>query len=340
MNDAPMSERHFSQAEAVAYITDALARENVSQPNALSVAKALVNAEIAGQKGHGFSRVASYAVQARSGKVAGYAVPQANLNGAAMLRIDAANGFAFPAIDLAIEQLIPLCAETGIAAAGLTRSHHCGQLGAHVERLAEAGCVAMMFANSPKAMAPWGGNAALFGTNPIAFATPRQGNKPPLVIDMSLSKVARGKVMAAAKAGEVIPQGWALSAAGNPTTDPKAALAGSMVPAGDAKGAALALMVEILSATLIGANHSYDATSFFDAEGDPPGVGQFIIAINANHVGGPNFTNRLETLIEAMLGQDGTRLPGEKRLKNRAHCRANGFAVASHLIKEIDALVQ
>jgi (2R)-3-sulfolactate dehydrogenase (NADP+) len=113
-----------------------------------------------------------------------------------------------------------------------------------------------------------------------------------------------------------------------------------MLPAGDAKGAALALMVEILSATLTGANHSYDATSFFDAEGDPPGVGQFIIAINTSHIGGPSFTNRLETLIEAILGQDGTRLPGEKRLRNRAHCRANGFAVAPHLITEIDGLEQ
>jgi (2R)-3-sulfolactate dehydrogenase (NADP+) len=257
-----------------------------------------------------------------------------------MLHIDAANGFAFPAIDLAIQRLVPLCAKTGIAAAGLTQSHHCGQLGAHVECLAEAGCVAVMFANSPKAMAPWGGNAPLFGTNPIAFATPRQEGQPPLVIDLSLSKVARGKVMAAAKAGNDIPEGWALNASGDPTTDPKAALAGSMVPAGDAKGAALALMVEILSATLTGANHSYDATSFFDAEGDPPGVGQFIIAINTSHIGGPSFTNRLETLIEAILGQDGTRLPGEKRLRNRAHCRANGFAVAPHLITEIDGLEQ
>ena len=249
MDDAPTSERHFSHTEAVKYITNALARENVSQSNALSVATALVNAEIDGQKGHGFSRVASYALQARSGKVAGDATPQARLNGTSMLHIDAANGFAFPAIDLAIQRLVPLCAKTGIAAAGLTRSHHCGQLGAHVERLAEAGCVAVMFANSPKAMAPWGGNAPLFGTNPIAFATPRQDGQPPLVIDLSLSKVARGKVMAAAKAGNDIPEGWALNASGDPTTDPKAALAGSMVPAGDAKGAALALMVEILSAT-------------------------------------------------------------------------------------------
>ena len=139
MDDAPTSECHFSHAEAVKYITNALARENVSQSNALSVATALVNAEIDGQKGHGFSRVASYALQARSGKVAGDAVPQARLNGTSMLHIDAANGFAFPAIDLAIQRLVPLCAETGIAAAGLTRSHHCGQLGAHVERLAQAG---------------------------------------------------------------------------------------------------------------------------------------------------------------------------------------------------------
>ena len=340
MGDVTPAERQFSQVEAVRYIADVLSRENVSQDNAHCVATALVNAEIDGQKGHGFSRVASYALQARSGKVAGHAVPHAHQNGAAMLRIDAANGFAFPAIDLAIERLIDLCAETGVAAAGITRSHHCGQLGAHVERLADAGCVAIMFANAPKAMAPWGGNAALFGTNPIAFATPRQDGKPPLVIDMSLSKVARGKVMAAAKAGEDIPEGWALSASGGPTTNPKAALSGSMVPAGDAKGAALALMVEILSATLIGANHSYNATSFFDTEGDPPGVGQFIIAIDARRVGGSGFTGRLETLIAAMLGQDGTRLPGEKRLKNRAQCRANGFAVAPHLIAEIDGLAQ
>ena len=338
MGDQPNSERHFSQAAAVAYIANALRCENISNQNAQSVAQALVSAEIDGQKGHGFSRVASYALQARSGKVAGQAVPQMSIRGTSMLRIDAANGFAFPAIDLAIDQLVAVSAKTGIAAAGITRSHHCGQLGAHVERLAKAGCVAMMFANSPKAMAPWGGNAPLFGTNPIAFATPRQDGNPPLVIDMSLSKVARGKVMSAAKAGESIPEGWALSAEGKHTTDPKVALSGSMVPAGDAKGAALALIVEILSATLIGANHSYDATSFFEAEGDPPGVGQFLIAIDTGHLGGPNFIGRIEKLIGAILGQHGTRLPGSKRITNRTDCRANGFAVAQHLIDEIDGL--
>jgi (2R)-3-sulfolactate dehydrogenase (NADP+) len=228
--------------------------------------------------------------------------------------------------------LIPLAAETGIAAAAVTRSHHCGQLGAHVERLAEAGLIAVMVANTPKAMAPWGGDTPLFGTNPIAFAAPRS-DAPPLVIDLSLSKVARGKIMAANKAGQPIPEGWALDAEGQPTTDPKAALAGAMIPAGDAKGAALALMVEILAASLTGANPSAEASSFFDAEGPSPGVGQFLIAI-APETG---FAARLETLLNQIAAQEGARLPGQRRLQGRAKA-ADGVTPPPHLLAEIRAL--
>ena len=188
-------------------------------------------------------------------------------------------------------------------------------------------------------MAPWGGNAALFGTNPIAFAAPRGEARPPLVIDLSLSKVARGKVMAAAKSGTPIPEGWALDADGNPTTDPEAALKGTMVPAGDAKGAALALVVEILAATLTGAKHSSEASSFFDAEGEPPGVGQLIMAFDTSRVAGEGFTLRLEALLAAVLGQEGTRLPGEKRIAGRRAVReGEGVLVPGHLLEEIEAL--
>ena len=237
-----MPERRLSRAEAVDLVAKALVASRVSAENARSVAEALVAAEIDGQTGHGLSRVASYAAQARAGKVDGHAVPQLERTAPAFLRADAKHGFAFLALDRAIEALASLARETGIAAAGVVRSHDCGQLSRHVERLAELGCVALMVANTPKAMAPWGGDAPLFGTNPIAFAAPRP-DAPPLVLDLSLSQVARGKVMAAANRGESIPEGWALDADGQPTTDPKAALAGSMLPAGNAKGAALALMV-------------------------------------------------------------------------------------------------
>ncbi len=325
-----------SIAEAQALVERALTANKVSVANARSVARALVAAEIDGQSGHGFSRVGAYAAQARSGKVDGQTEPAVERKANAYLMIDAGNGFAFPAIDLAIDKLSELTARTGIAGAAITRSHHCGQLSAHVERLAERGLIALMVSNTPKAMAPWGGNKPLFGTNPIAFAAPREG-QPPLVIDLSLSKVARGKVMAASKKGDPIPEGWALDSEGRPTTDPKAALAGTMVPAGEAKGAALALMVEILAATLTGANYSYEATSFFDAEGEPPGIGHFIMAIHPGAAIGPAFSDRLDMLAAEIEGQAGSRLPGTRRLTARADCEANGVAIPDHLLSEIQA---
>ena len=325
----------FTVDAAEALVRDVLLASDVSPANAASVARALVAAEIDGQKGHGFSRLAAYAAQARSGKVDGHAVPRITRPFTAAILVDAGNGFAFPAIDAAIDALAETAPETGIAMAGIRRSHHCGQLGAHVERLAERGLIALMVANSPEAMAPWGGSRAVFGTNPIAFATPREGAAP-LVIDLSLSKVARGRIMAAAQAGQAIPEGWALDAGGRPTTDPTAALAGTMIPLGDAKGAALALVVEILSATLIGANHAFEASSFFDAEGPPPGVGQTIIAFRPGVAG---YGARLETLLGAILSQEGTRLPGAGKAAARRRAAEAGLEITEERLREIRALV-
>ncbi len=330
-----MTDTLMRQDEAEALIAEAFQACGVSETSARSTARALVTAEIDGQKGHGFSRVASYAAQARLGKVAGQAVPRVVTRRPAWVEIDAGHGFAYPALDLAIAELVEIAPETGIAAASVTRSHHCGQLAAHVERLAKQGLAALMVANTPKAMAPWGGGQALFGTNPIAFAAPRAG--APLVIDLSLSKIARGKVMAAARAGEPIPEGWALDADGKPTTNPKAALQGTMLPMGDAKGAALALMVEVLAASLTGANASYEASSFFDADGPPPGVGQLLIAFDLGQGAGQGFATRLEALLAEITGQ-GARLPGTRRLAAREAARNQGVAVPEQVLQEIKAL--
>jgi (2R)-3-sulfolactate dehydrogenase (NADP+) len=252
----------------------------------------------------------------------------------AFLRVDAANGFAFPAMDLAIDEVAETARTTGIAAAAITRSHHCGQAGAHVEKLAERGCVPMLFANTPKAMAPWGGNTPIFGTNPIAFGTP-QADSAPLVIDLSLSKVARGKVMAASKRGEPIPNGWALDRDGNDTTDPTAALDGSMVPMGDAKGAALALMVELLAAGLGNAKFGHEAASFLSVDGDAPGTGQLLIAFNVSKTAGDAYLARVGDLLGAMLSQDGVRLPGTKRIALREAAERDGIPVSDAILAEL-----
>lgn len=317
-------------------VAQALVRSNVSAANAASVARALVGAEVDGQGGHGLSRVVAYAGQAKSGKVDGNAVPRIEKTRPAVLAVDAGHGFAFPAIDAALEALMPLARETGLAAASFSRSHHAGQLGAHVERLAEAGLIGLMVSNTPKAMAPWGGATPLYGTNPIAFAAP-MNDAAPLVIDLSLSKVARGKVMAAAQRDEAIPEGWALDPSGAPTTDPAAALKGTMVPAGDAKGAALALMVEVLSASFTGANPSAAASSFFDADGPPPGIGHLLIAL-APDAAADGFAARMTALAVAATMEPGTRLPGTSRLERRRAAKELGIAVSPATLEAIRAV--
>lgn len=319
-----MSGRTLSLEEARQMAVKALVSHRTSPENAALVAEALVAAEADGQKGHGLSRLPSYCGQAASGKVDGFAQPQVLEVTSAVMRVNARHGFAYPAMALAVEKLAILAPITGIAAAAVFNSHHCGLAGYHVEALARQGLVGLLFANTPQAIAPWGGSRGLFGTNPIAFAAPRQGN-PPLVIDLSLSKVARGKIMFADQEKQPIPEGWALDSQGKPTTDPAAALSGTMLPMGDAKGAALVLMVEILAAALTGAHFGFEASSFFAAEGEPPGVGQLLIALAPRPLSGGGFAERLETLLGAILGQEGTRLPGDRRYKLREKAWQNGI---------------
>ena len=324
-------------ADAETLATGALVACGTRRENALATARALVRADIDGQRGHGLNRLPYYAAQATSGKVNGQAMPDVQPAAPALLRVDAGCGFAYPAIAAAIERLGPLARSQGIAAAVIRRSHHFGQAGAHAEALAAAGLIGLTLGNSPKAMAFWGGKRPMMGTNPIGFAAPIKG-QPPLVIDLATSQVARGKVMAAKRAGEPIPEGWALDADGNPTTDPEAALAGTMAPMGGAKGAALAMMIEVLAASLSGSAFGFEAGSFFDAEGDPPDMGHLLIAIDPGAASGGAFAERMMTLVAAIEAEEGARLPGGRRLALREAAQRDGLNIADALYAEITEL--
>ena len=314
----------ISIEDATDLIRRALVQSGVREEAAQSVAVALVSAEAEGQVGHGFSRLADYAAQVRTGKVQGDALPVVSRPAPGTIMVDAGFGFAYPALDAAISAGIAAADEIGTVAMGISRSHHCGALSIQVEKIASAGLIGLMVANAPAAIAPWGAREAVYGTNPIAFSVPRP-DKEPLIIDLSLSRVARGKVMHARKSGTAIPEGWALDSDGNPTTDPEAALAGTMVPIGEAKGTALALMVEILSAVFTGANLSRDAGSFFTADGPPPGTGQFLMALRPPDLAA--FATRIEGLLSLIEGLDGTRLPGTRRIAARAAAERDGVNV-------------
>jgi (2R)-3-sulfolactate dehydrogenase (NADP+) len=325
----------LSFAETTAWVAAAFERYGCSKDNAQSVARALVAAEADGLQGHGLSRVPTYLQMVRSGKIDGKATPSTTRPRQAVLAIDAACGFAYPAIDLAVSELPELASEQGIAVASIYRSSHCGAAGLPCEVLAQSGLVALLFANAPSAMAPWGGRQPVFGTNPIAFAAPLEG-RDPVVVDLALSKVARGPIVAARQRGEAIPEGWALDEDGNSTTDPAKALLGTMIPLGGAKGAALAFMVEILAACVPGANLAFEASSFLDGEGPPPATGQLILAIDPAAFGHGRFTERMATLIAAIERQSGVRLPGARRLAHRARAERDGITIPP----EVEAAMQ
>lgn len=327
----------ISIADAKALIHAALAASGVPNAVCTSVAAALVAAEAEGQGGHGFSRLGDYAAQARSGKINTSAQITTTLRGPASLLIDADQGFAFPALETALAAGLPVAEKMGIAIMAIANSHHCGALSVQVEKIANAGMIGLMVANAPKAIAPWGAKDPFFGTNPIAFATP-QADGPPLVIDLSLSKVARGKVMNAYKSNKPIPLGWALDAAGNPTTDAKAALDGTMLPIGEAKGTALALMVEILATAFSGSAFSHQAGSFFTADGPAPLVGQTLIAIRPD--ANSDFLARVSTLLGAIQNMDGARLPGTRRREAIILAEIDGLLVPTHYLQFAQSLAK
>ncbi|MCC7041675.1 MAG: Ldh family oxidoreductase [Burkholderiales bacterium] len=323
-------------AEARAIVASTLERAGATPAMAASTARALVLAEAQGLGSHGLARVTQYATHLRNGRVDGAATASvAHRKGAAIV-VDAASGLAFPACDLAVREAIAAAREHGIALAGVVRSHHCGVLVDHLRPAAAAGMVGLGFANSPAAMPAAGGRHPIFGTNPIAAVFPRRAADP-LAIDLSLSEIARGKVMVAAREGKPIPHGWALDAKGQPTTDAKAALEGSMLPIGAAtspKGAMLALIVELLVTALIGGRYGFEASSFFVDEGDRPGIGQTFVVIDPGALAGSDaYLDRLEVLVTEMLQDEGVRLPGARREALLRRAEQEGIEVPDDLVR-------
>ena len=315
-----------------------LERAGANSAMARSTAAALVAAEAEGMGSHGLFRVAQYAAHLRSGRVDGAAAARVVAHKPAACLVDAADGLAFPACELAVREAIARAGACGAAFAGVTRSHHFGVAARHLEPVAAAGMVGLAFGNSPAAMPAWGGKRPIFGTNPIAAVFPRRAD-PPLVVDLSLSEVARGKLMVAARENRPIPEGWAVDRDDNPTTDAKAALEGMMLPAGGVKGAMLALVVELLCCALTGAAFGFEADSFLAETGNRPRIGQaFLVVDPAALAGADVFHDRLETLVATMLLDDAVRLPGARRRGLREAAERDGIEVPPAMLASLQTL--
>jgi len=328
----------YSVAALTDLATRALARAGANSAMASITADALVDAELQGLASHGMSRVPQYATHLRNGRADGDAIPRVVHEKRAAVLVDAAGGLAFPACALAIEQAITRARDFGVAFAGVANSHHFGVAAYHLQPVARAGFVGFAFGNSPAGLAAAGGRHPVFGTNPIAAIFSRR-EAAPLVIDLSLSEVARGKVMLAAKEGQPIPLGWALDRDGNPTTDASAALTGTMLAFGGTKGALLALVVEIVACALTGAAFAFEADTFFVDEGNRPRLGQAFLVIDPDALAGRDvYLARIEALIDEMMKDAGVRLPGERRRDVAERSRNAGIKISESLVAELERL--
>ena len=299
-------------------------------------------AERDGAHSHGVFRIPGYLSTLASGWVDGRAVPQVQDLAPGAIAVDARNGFAQPAYAAARELLIAKARANGIALLAIRDSHHFAALWPDVEPLAEQGLVALALVNSMACVVPHGGQQALFGTNPIAFAAPC-ADGPPLVFDLATSSMAHGDVQLAARAGRLLPEHCGVDAGGQPTRDARAVLdGGALLPFGGAagghKGSALSMMVELLAAALTGGNFSFG----FDWSGHPgaqtPRTGELIIAIDPGKTSGQAFAQRCSALVQAMADAGQTRRPGQQRQHQRADSLAHGVPLARDAWRELQRL--
>ncbi|MGH8927527.1 MAG: Ldh family oxidoreductase [Acidimicrobiia bacterium] len=308
----------------------ALSGSGASHLQAEPTARSITDAEAEGIRNVGLAYLPTYCEHLLVGKVNGHANPRLVYQAGSVVRVDAEFGFSHPAFLLGLSSFVPIAQGQGVAALAITHSYSAGVLGWFVEMIARRGLVGLAFANASPSIAPWGGKTPMFGTNPLALATPR-GQQHPIVIDMATSATARVNVMEAAERGTPIPPGWALDSEGRPTTEATAGLAGSIAPVGGAKGYGLALMVELLAAGLTGSNWSVEASSLTDNEGGPPDIGQLFIALDPYRLGALDWNRRIEDLVEVIESQPGVRLPGVRRHNNRLRAEREGVEVPDEL---------
>lgn len=314
----------------------ALTRCGASGLQADATSRSMRDAEAEGLRNIGLAYLPVYCSHLLCGKVVGDAVPSIGRPDGAVLTVDAGLGFCHPAFEAALPAFTALTRERGIALLRLQHSYSAGVLGWMVDLLARHELVALGFANSSPLVAPWGGRTKRLGTNPLAFAAPRVGH-PPFVVDMATSATAYVNIREAAAAGEEIPLGWAVGPDGQPTTDAAVGLAGSVAPLGGAKGFALGLIVEILAAGIGGGHWGVESSPFMTDEGGPPDVAQTFVAIDPARVA-PGFGDRLETLLTAMLTDDGVRLPGDRRHQTRHDSERDGVDVPVDLIATLESI--
>jgi LDH2 family malate/lactate/ureidoglycolate dehydrogenase len=340
----PATERVYVRAEdADVFVRALLLAHGLPAQDAATVASCLISADLRGVDTHGICRLPGYLDRVRRGLINAKPnlAPKRVTPVAAAL--DGQDAFGFVVGMVAINEAMAMAREFGIGIVSVRRSTHFGMAASYVMPALEAGFIAMVFSNASPAMPPWGGKDGLLGTNPFAAGAP-SGREPPFLLDMSPAVAARGKIRRAERRGESIPLGYALDAQGKPTTDPKAALGGVVLPIGGYKGSGLSMLMDIFGGVISGAGFAGGVADQYKVYDRPQDVGHFFLAMRPNlFIPEEDYRARMDTLVERVRacpkaeGFDEILIPGEPETRLEAGHRRTGIPYAPGEIAVLQA---
>lgn len=337
--------RRYLPDQLIGWATRILEKAGLPRTEAYIIADHLVEASLRGVDSHGISRMPIYVKRIEMGLTARETRLTVEREAAAFALVDGGNGSGPVVAVRAMEMAIEKAMATGIGVVGVKHSNHCGCLAYYTTMAASARMIGFAATSAPANMPPWGGRKPYFGTNPFSLAVPA-GEESPIIFDMATSVVARGKIILAAKEGKSsIPPGWAIDAEGRPTTDPVAALDGSVLPVGGPKGYGLALLVDVLSGIMPGALFGPYIGDLYREFDRKQGLGHFFMAMRADlFVPMDEFLGRMDQMIREIRSQpraEGVEriyIPGEIEAGVARQRRAEGIPLADGVVAELAEL--
>lgn len=330
---------YMDSTEARKFCSNVLEAVGCPLVDADIIAKIIIDANVDGIDSHGISRLPIYVKRLKENRIN----PQPKITWEkrkGVLIVDGDNGIGQIVTHKAMQEALNLASDQGIASVVIRNSNHFGQAGYYCKQAARQKAFCMITTNSPKGIPPLGGKEAYFGTNPIAFGFPYK--EEPVIVDMSSSIVARGKIILAAKNNQSIPEGWAIDQDGRSTTSAKEALHGAILPFGGAKGYALALSMEILAGILSGAAFGPHVQSIYKEHDMHANVGHFFIVSQVSHY---MDYDRYEERMEQMMAEikdvplveenEEIMIPGERKRKEAIKRLETGIPLSAEVYNEL-----
>ncbi len=326
-----------------AYCQKLLVAQGLTSDDAEVVSDALVDADLCGVESHGVSRMTIYLKRLETGVVNSKTEIVAEREYPASVAFSACNSMGMVVAKKAMLRAIEKAKENGCCIATVRASNHFGMASYYARIAAENDMLAICGTNAPPNIAPTGSSVSYMGTNPIAFSAPTNG--APIILDMAPSVVAMGKVILAAKLGKTIPEGWALTKEGRPTTDPNEGMKGTVVPIGGPKGYGLSLFMDIFSGVLSGAKFGPHLGNMWHDFENTQDVGHFFIVVDISKLTDlAEFKARLGVMvseIKALPKNEGVSeifLPGEIEHNRKAARMQNGIDLPDVVYAELKAL--